>query len=345
MAVTDHYKVLGVDKNASAEQIKKAYRNLAKQYHPDKNKSAGAEEKFKAIGAAYTVLSDSDKRRTYDLQQPTNSENKAKPKMYREPETGPHTSFSWTKFTYSDPDETNSTTYTGWERFRRPDQRHQTGARPFRHYFTSSFFTNFADDFDDFFKSPRQQDTSRMSSDGAKNKGDKKPKKSQHSFSFSFAERPEWNNDFFEEAFTDVEREFNEFFEDKGFGYMFDRVPGSFGLSSPFMQSSNEEWFDLLDGKRVGINTAGTPSSVDEMWDWSIPMFKNKPHRHTSTRAGQSMHLFHSAVFYIVLSFVSILNCAYWLTNAKLTVHSTVVQYYFPYYYALSVTVDFQKLG
>ena len=64
--VQDHYKTLGVDKKASQEDIKKAYRKLARQYHPDTNSDAGAEERFKAISEAYDVLGDPDKRKKYD---------------------------------------------------------------------------------------------------------------------------------------------------------------------------------------------------------------------------------------------------------------------------------------
>jgi molecular chaperone DnaJ len=62
----DYYEVLGVSKNASADEIKKVYRKLALQYHPDRNKSPDAEEKFKEISEAYAVLSDSEKRQLYD---------------------------------------------------------------------------------------------------------------------------------------------------------------------------------------------------------------------------------------------------------------------------------------
>ncbi|GAU93263.1 hypothetical protein RvY_05229 [Ramazzottius varieornatus] len=63
----DFYKILGVSKNANVNQIKKAYRKLAKDLHPDKNKGdAKAQEKFQDLGAAYEVLSDTEKREKYD---------------------------------------------------------------------------------------------------------------------------------------------------------------------------------------------------------------------------------------------------------------------------------------
>ena len=62
----DYYKTLGVDKKASAEEIKKAHRRLVRKYHPDTNKEAGAEDRFKEIQEAYDVLSDPEKRKTYD---------------------------------------------------------------------------------------------------------------------------------------------------------------------------------------------------------------------------------------------------------------------------------------
>lgn len=62
----DYYQILGISKKASEDEIKKAYRKLALKYHPDKNKSKGAEEKFKDIAEAYEVLSDKKKRDIYD---------------------------------------------------------------------------------------------------------------------------------------------------------------------------------------------------------------------------------------------------------------------------------------
>ena len=62
----DFYEVLGINRSASQEDIKKAFRRLAMQYHPDRNKEPGAEERFKEISQAYEVLSDPEKRAAYD---------------------------------------------------------------------------------------------------------------------------------------------------------------------------------------------------------------------------------------------------------------------------------------
>ncbi|MEZ4870934.1 MAG: DnaJ domain-containing protein [Bdellovibrionales bacterium] len=63
----DYYKILGVDRSANADEIKKAYRKLAVKYHPDKNPgNQNAEEKFKEVTEAYQILSDPEKKRMFD---------------------------------------------------------------------------------------------------------------------------------------------------------------------------------------------------------------------------------------------------------------------------------------
>jgi molecular chaperone DnaJ len=62
----DYYGILGISKEADKKQIKKVYRKLALRYHPDRNKSPDAEERFKQINVAYVILSDDDKRQRYD---------------------------------------------------------------------------------------------------------------------------------------------------------------------------------------------------------------------------------------------------------------------------------------
>lgn len=66
MEYKDYYKIMGLDRKATAEEIKKAYRKLARKYHPDVSKEVGAEDKFKELGEAYEVLKDPEKRAKYD---------------------------------------------------------------------------------------------------------------------------------------------------------------------------------------------------------------------------------------------------------------------------------------
>lgn len=66
MKYQDYYQILGVSRDADVKDVKKAYRKLARQYHPDVNENAGAEDKFKEVNEAYEVLKDADKRQAYD---------------------------------------------------------------------------------------------------------------------------------------------------------------------------------------------------------------------------------------------------------------------------------------
>src|SRR5438552_3035767 len=66
MKYKDYYQNLGIGRNASPDDVKKAYRKLARKYHPDVSKEKGAEEKFKEINEAYQTLGDPEKRKAYD---------------------------------------------------------------------------------------------------------------------------------------------------------------------------------------------------------------------------------------------------------------------------------------
>src|SRR5215467_11270994 len=66
MKYKDYYRILGLERTAGEEDIKKAYRKLARKYHPDESKEKDAEEKLKEVSEAYEVLKDAEKRKAYD---------------------------------------------------------------------------------------------------------------------------------------------------------------------------------------------------------------------------------------------------------------------------------------
>ena len=91
----DFYEILGVEKDSTENDLKKAYRKLALQMHPDKNKAPGATEAFKAIGKAFATLSDEDKRKKYDLYGPEeDSSSRSSHQPYYESEVSPEELFN-----------------------------------------------------------------------------------------------------------------------------------------------------------------------------------------------------------------------------------------------------------
>jgi curved DNA-binding protein CbpA len=153
MVASDCYAALGVKSTATGDEIKKAYRKKALQYHPDKNPSATAEETFKEINKAYETLSDTDKRRTYDLQQQKPQATTAKStSQQQKQETSFKTSFhapGQPHFTFSTSTSNDGPASSRSARFR----FHRMGQDPFstfhqrRPNFANSFFDPFGTHF------------------------------------------------------------------------------------------------------------------------------------------------------------------------------------------------------
>lgn len=158
MVASDCYAILGVKPTASGDEIKKAYRKKALQFHPDKNSSTTAEETFKEISKAYETLSDADKRRTYDLQQQkphfttTNTTTKSAPQQ-RKQETSFKTSFKTSFHTPGQPHFTFSTSSTNDPSSSSRFRFHRMGHDPFSNFhqrhgrFSNSFFDPFRSQF------------------------------------------------------------------------------------------------------------------------------------------------------------------------------------------------------
>lgn len=167
MNVKDYYKTLGVKKNADAEEIKKAYRKLARKYHPDVNPDdKSAEERFKDINEAYEVLSDEEKRAKYDR---FGAEWQHYSRAGGRPED-----FNWTNWGTGQPGAGGSTQYrtVSPEEFEQMFGRSAGGGSGFSDFFDFLFgamggrqggFGGNYSSADDFFSGTRQQQTAAIS--------------------------------------------------------------------------------------------------------------------------------------------------------------------------------------
>lgn len=263
MTIADPYKTLGVDRKASDDDVKKAYRNLAKKFHPDKNKSSDAEERFKEIGAAYDLLKDSEKRRIYDMQRAGDEERAANT---RRPQ--PQRSTSTPR-----PESGHRNHFTSTE--------NPSGARTFTFRFAT--FDDSDDDFVKFFYSDNGQEQKQSGKSRNKNKSRQGHTKAGSGTRRSPRERPGWDEKWTEDApradklFSDFDTIFGKQISDMnqlisdlmGESPLF-RFRGSHGaLDDDFLFSS-------LGGRVRGPSTRPRKASLADMWDWSVPMFRRR---------------------------------------------------------------------
>lgn len=265
MTITDPYKTLGVDRKASDDEIKKAYRNLAKKFHPDKNKSSDAEEKFKEIGAAYDLLKDSDKRRIYDMQRAGDEERATNARRSQQ-----QRSTSTPRPGSARPNHFTST-------------ENPSGARTFTFRFTTCDDSD--DDFVKFFYSDNGREQKQNGKSRNKNKSRQGHMKAGSGTRHSPRERPSWDAKWNKEdssprpdkLFSDFDVIFGKQISDMnqlisdlmGESPLFSFRGGHGVLDDDFLFSS-------LGGRVRGQPTRPRKTSLADMWDWSVPMFRRR---------------------------------------------------------------------
>lgn len=264
MTVSDPYKTLGVDRKASDDEIKKAYRNLAKKYHPDKNRSTDAEERFKEIGAAYDLLKDVEKRELYDMQRAGDEERMSSARS---------------KF-HQSAHRSASTPRPGFSHHNR-----STGQKYGSKTFTSAKFDDDDDENEDFLRF--FGNIGRKNSDGGKSKNKSQSwhehAKAASGANQSFVGQSEWEKRWNDALQADpVFGDFDSFFG-KRFSNINRLLSDLLGDSSLFRFRGgsgflDDEFFINLLGVRARIpqvRPVRRPTLAD-MWDWSVPMFRQK---------------------------------------------------------------------
>lgn len=269
MTVSDPYKTLGIDCKASDDEVKKAYRNLAKKFHPDKNKSTDAEEKFKEIGAAYDLLKDVEKRRIYDMQRAGDEEKAANVR---------------TKFQQS---SHRSASTPRADSARQTNSRQKAGPRTFT--FTFASFNDDDDNdeditfekfFHDNFNDEEKTNTSRKNRN--KRKSWREHAKEAAGANQPFGERPEWDKNWNDTpqanpVFGDFDPIFGKQISD-----MNHLLSGLLGDSPLFRFRGNsgllddDFFFNSLSDRPRAPRTRPRRSTLADMWDWSAPMFRRR---------------------------------------------------------------------
>lgn len=268
MTVSDPYKTLGIGNKASDDEVKKAYRNLAKKYHPDKNKSTDAEERFKEIGAAYDLLKDVEKRRIYDMQRAGDEEKAANVR---------------TKFQQSSSHRSASTPRAGSARKTNPRQK--AGPRTFTFTFASFDDDDDDDTFEKFFRDDlndeEKPNTNRKNRN--KRKSWRERAKAAAGANQPFGERPEWDKSWNDApqanpVFGDLDSIFGKQISD-----MNHLLSGLLGDSPLFRFRGNgglllddDIFFHSLNDRQRAPRTRPRRSTLADMWDWSAPMFRRR---------------------------------------------------------------------
>ncbi len=221
MTEKDFYDILGVTKKCTDEDVKKAYRTLAKKYHPDKNKEEGAEEKFKEIAGAYETLKDKDSRLMYDLDKREEEREKKREQQKKEKKSRGFTSSTFGPSSFDSNFGSSFKFQDGTGRTFNFSTNNPDGFN-----FRSSF------NFDD--ERPRNNRESEKENDPNDGKSKSKKKSSKENGRRSRSFKPEWNDKWQQESEYLFKEFDNSFFDRDGTRVFFPRDHFSEHFKTPF---------------------------------------------------------------------------------------------------------------